>query len=110
MCTICNVVEKAALVFSLKLNSGHKLHCPWVDNACDEKLAQFPPTSPLDLVNNYKNRCASLLQLLELPVISSTAIDYMKTPLLEHFLNCPPTLNECEEVLPVLYYQVCSTT
>ncbi|PWA64270.1 C3HC zinc finger-like protein [Artemisia annua] len=98
-------VEKAALVFSLKLNNGHKLHCPWVDNACDEKLAQFPPTSPLDLVNNYKNRCASLLQLLELPVISSAVIDYMKTPLLEHFLNCPPTLNECEEVLPVLYYQ-----
>ncbi|KAJ0890078.1 putative Zinc finger, C3HC [Helianthus annuus] len=35
-------VEKAASVFSLKLNSGHKLLCPWVDNACDEKLAQFP--------------------------------------------------------------------
>lgn len=98
-------VEKAASVFSLKLNNGHKLLCPWVDNACDAKLAQFPPTSPADLVDNYKKHCASLSQLSELPVISSTAIDYMKSPLLLHFLNCTPTLNECEEVLPVLYYQ-----
>nr|XP_043614615.1 uncharacterized protein LOC122586697 [Erigeron canadensis] len=98
-------VEKAASVFSLKLNSGHKLLCPWVDNACDEKLAQFPPTSPADLVGNYKKRYASLLQLLELPVISSTAIDYMRSPLLEHFLQCPPTLDECGEALPVSYFQ-----
>ncbi|KAI3761250.1 hypothetical protein L1987_51662 [Smallanthus sonchifolius] len=91
-------VEKAALVFSLKLNNGHKLLCPWVDNACDEKLAQFPPTSPADLVDNYKKRCASLLQLLELPVIVST-------PLLERFLKCPPTLDECEQVSHVMYYQ-----
>ncbi|KAK9066618.1 hypothetical protein SSX86_013941 [Deinandra increscens subsp. villosa] len=98
-------VEKAASVFSLKLNNGHKLLCPWVDNACDEKLAQFPPSSPADLVDNYKKRCASLLQLSELPVISSTAISYMTTPLLEQFLNCPPTLDESEQVSPVLYYQ-----
>lgn len=103
---LCNIVEKAASVFSLKLNNGHKLLCPWVDNACDEKLAQFPPTSHAELVDNFKKRCASLLQLLELPVISSTAIDYMRSPLLEHFLKCPPTLDECEEVSPVLYYQV----
>ncbi|KAJ8553405.1 hypothetical protein K7X08_024083 [Anisodus acutangulus] len=25
-------VDKAALVFSLKLDSGHKLLCPWIDN------------------------------------------------------------------------------
>ncbi|KVI06472.1 uncharacterized protein LOC112508744 isoform X2 [Cynara cardunculus var. scolymus] len=113
-------VEKAASVFSLKLNNGHKLLCPWVDNACDEKLAQFPPTSPADLVDSYKKRCASVLQLLELPVISSTAIDHMSSPLLEHFLKSPPALeyvnghdnvsargfgDEREEVLPVLYYQ-----
>ncbi|KAL8230769.1 hypothetical protein R6Q57_000547 [Mikania cordata] len=98
-------VENAASVFSLKLNNGHKLLCPWVDNACDEKLAQFPPSSPADLVDNYKKRCALLLQLLELPVISSTAINYMGTPLLEHFLNCPPTLDESEQVSTALYYQ-----
>lgn len=108
-------VENAASVFSLKLNNGHKLLCPWVDNACDEKLAQFPPSSLVDLVDNYKKRCASLLQLLELPVISSTAISYMSGPLMEHFLKYPPTLENVygsdngsgtgEEVLPVLYYQ-----
>ncbi|KAL7606517.1 hypothetical protein Lser_V15G18595 [Lactuca serriola] len=107
-------VENAASVFSLKLNNGHKLLCPWVDNACDEKLAQFPPSSSLDLVDNYKKRCASLLQLLELPVISSTAINYMWSPLLENFLKNSPTLENVygsdnasttgEEVFPVLYY------
>lgn len=100
----------------MKLNNGHKLLCPWVDNACDEKLAQFPPSSSLDLVDNYKKRCASLLQLLELPVISSTAINYMWSPLLENFLKNSPTLENVygsdnvsttgEEVFPVLYYQV----
>ncbi|KAL4584180.1 hypothetical protein LXL04_008772 [Taraxacum kok-saghyz] len=90
-------VENAASVFSIKLNNGHKLLCPWVDNACDEKLAQFPPTSQLNLVDDYKTRCASLLQLLELPVISSSAINHMQDPLLEHFLKNPPTLD--------MYYQ-----
>ncbi|XP_076888877.1 uncharacterized protein LOC143539446 [Bidens hawaiensis] len=98
-------VENAASVFSLKLNNGHKLLCPWVDNACDEKLAQFPPASPVDLVDNYKKRCDLLLQLLELPVVSSTATNYMSTPLLEHFLKCPPTLDESGQASPVLYYQ-----
>ncbi|KAI3521887.1 hypothetical protein L1887_11362 [Cichorium endivia] len=108
-------VENAASVFSLKLNNGHKLLCPWVDNACDEKLAQFPPSSLVDLVDNYKKRCSSLLQLLELPVISSTAISYMSGPLMEHFLKYPPTLENVygsdngsgtvEENFPVLYYQ-----
>nr|GEW50055.1 hypothetical protein [Tanacetum cinerariifolium] len=28
-----------------------------------------------------------------------------KNALLDHFLNCPPTLNDCEEVFPVMYYQ-----
>ncbi|KAK6921095.1 LOW QUALITY PROTEIN: Zinc finger, C3HC-like [Dillenia turbinata] len=67
-------VEKAALVFSLKLDNGHKLLCPWTDNACDEALAQFPPT------------LASLL-LSALPIISSSAIDFMQSPQLETFLG-----------------------
>lgn len=112
-------VDKAALVFSLKLNSGHKVHCPWVDNACEEALAQFPPTTTVDLVDNYKKRFARLLQLVALPVISSTAIDYMRNPQLEHFLDGSSTIelgnkstdasiteylgDECEAI--VLYYQ-----
>ncbi|KAK3225592.1 hypothetical protein Dsin_005454 [Dipteronia sinensis] len=66
-------VEKAALVFSLKLDNGHKLLCPWIDNACDETLAQFPPTPPPVLVDKFRERSSTLLQLLALPVISSSA-------------------------------------
>ncbi|KAK3014437.1 hypothetical protein RJ639_008065 [Escallonia herrerae] len=80
-------IGKAALIFSLKLDNGHKLLCPWVDNACDKMLAQFPPSPPAVLVDNYKKRCSDLLQLLALPVISSSAIDYMRSPQLEHLLN-----------------------
>ncbi|CAK9147844.1 unnamed protein product [Ilex paraguariensis] len=112
-------VEKAALVFSLKLDNGHKLLCPWVDNACDETLAQFPPTQSADLVENYQRRCSALLQLFALPMISSSAIDYMRSPLLENFLGVSSTLeygnksvdvsriegNEFEEASSILYYQ-----
>ncbi|KAL8124159.1 hypothetical protein AgCh_011968 [Apium graveolens] len=80
-------VEKAANVFSLKLDNGHKIFCPWVDNACDEALAQFPPTTSTILVDDYKKRYAALLQLSALPVISSSAIDFMKSPQLDDFIK-----------------------
>ncbi|KAE8694718.1 C3HC zinc finger-like, putative isoform 2 [Hibiscus syriacus] len=81
--------EKAASVFSLKLDSGHKLICPWIDNACDEKLAEFPPTVPADLVDKFRARSNSLFQLIALPVISSSAIESMRSPQLEEFLRQP---------------------
>ncbi|XP_058227132.1 uncharacterized protein LOC131335679 isoform X2 [Rhododendron vialii] len=80
-------VEKAALVFSLKLDNGHKQLCPWIDNTCDEKLSQFPPTPAAVLVDEYKKRFSVLLQLLALPEISFSAIDYMRSPQLENFLR-----------------------
>jgi len=82
-------VEKAALVFSLKLDNGHKLLCPWIDNACSETLARFPPTTPEILVENFREHCFALLQLSALPRISSSAIAYIKSqsPLLEDFLG-----------------------
>ncbi|KAK7292118.1 hypothetical protein RIF29_07829 [Crotalaria pallida] len=80
-------VEKAALVFSLKLDNGHKLLCPWVDNACNETLARFPPTPPPVLVDNFRERCSALLQLSALPHISSSAVQYMQSPLLQDFLG-----------------------
>lgn len=104
--------------------------CPWIDNLCDEKLAFFPPTPPPALVNSYKERSAILLRLRALPVISSSAIDYMKSSQLEHFLsqsmNPSVTLNngirladnprsknltcapEDASATANLYYQVCS--
>ncbi|KAK7330215.1 hypothetical protein VNO77_24402 [Canavalia gladiata] len=82
-------VEKAALVFSLKLDNGHKLLCPWIDNACNETLARFPPSTPQILVDSFRERCSDLLQLLALPSISSSAIDYLQSHslLLEDFLG-----------------------
>lgn len=114
-------VEKAASVFSLKLENGHKLLCPWIDNACAETLAQFPPMPAPELVSGYKERCSALLTLSALPVISSSAIDCMRSPQLEHFLkqssmrDCGSGStdtsqteylgNECEAVSSNLYYQ-----
>ncbi|XWS36936.1 hypothetical protein CRYUN_Cryun19dG0000400 [Craigia yunnanensis] len=82
-------VEKAALVFSLKLDNGHKLLCPWIDNACHERLAEFPPTMPADLVDKFRERYYSFFQFLALPVISSSAIEFMRSPQLEEFLKQP---------------------
>lgn len=79
-------IEKAALVFSLKLDNGHKLHCQWIDNVCDEMLAQFPPTPDLALVDGYRQRFSSLSQLTALPVISSSFIDLIKSQQLEQLL------------------------
>jgi hypothetical protein len=56
------VVEKGAAVFSLKLDTGHKLLCPWIDNICDESLALFPPTPSPVLVENYYECFSSLLR------------------------------------------------
>lgn len=80
-------VEKLAAVFSLKLDKGHKLLCPWNDNICDETLVQFPPTPPPVLVDKFKERCSALLQLSFLPVISSSAKEHMRTPQLEKILE-----------------------
>lgn len=82
-------MDKAAAVFSLKLDSGHKLLCPWIDNICEESLALFPPTPPLVLIRNYEDCISDLLQLSSLPKISSSALGYMKKqePRLEEFLE-----------------------
>ncbi|KAK4775297.1 hypothetical protein SAY86_010232 [Trapa natans] len=80
-------VEKAALVFSLKLDNGHKLFCPWIDNTCDETLAQFPPTTPQVLADQYRERSTLLAHLLALPVISLSAIKFIRSPQLDQFLQ-----------------------
>ncbi|WVZ69800.1 hypothetical protein U9M48_018530 [Paspalum notatum var. saurae] len=84
-------VEKAAAVFSLKLDTGHKLLCPWIDNICDESLALFPPTPPPVLAENYYECFSSLLRLLALPRISCSSLEFMqkRSPQLEQFLSEP---------------------
>ncbi|XP_020571916.1 uncharacterized protein LOC110018814 [Phalaenopsis equestris] len=82
-------VEKAAAVFSLKLDNGHKLLCPWIDNACDESLSYFPSSPSHVLVEGFRERFHALLRLTALPVISSTFIDCMSSHRLDHFLSAP---------------------
>ncbi|MBA0732072.1 hypothetical protein Gogos_016185 [Gossypium gossypioides] len=77
----------------LKLDSGHKLLCPWIDNTCDERLAEFPPSVPADLVDKFRARSDSLFQLIALPVISSLASEFMRSPELEQFLRQPLMLD-----------------
>lgn len=91
-------VDKVALVFSLKLDSGHKLLCPWIDNVCDEKLADFPPTATVVLVDQYKIRHSALSQLAALPVISPKAIDFLRNPQLEQFLRESVTVERDESM------------
>ncbi|KAK9106833.1 hypothetical protein Syun_022844 [Stephania yunnanensis] len=114
-------IEKAAAVFSLKLNDGHKMLCPWIDNACDETLSQFPPTPAPALIDSYYKRFSALLQLSALPIISSSSVDRMKSPQFEHFLEqfelpgffhgtvqtrrVEPLGNEHEAISANLYYQ-----
>ncbi|VFQ78890.1 unnamed protein product [Cuscuta campestris] len=80
-------VDKAASVFSLKLDSGHKLLCPWVDNACDEKLAAFPQMASTLLVDEYISRFSAIEQLVALPVISLSVVNYLRSDQLEDFLK-----------------------
>ncbi|KAL0311316.1 UNVERIFIED_CONTAM: Nuclear-interacting partner of ALK [Sesamum angustifolium] len=82
-----SLVEKAAMVFSLKLDSGHKLLCPWINNACMEDIAKFPIVSRADLIEDYKKRLFSLSQLIALPVILPVAIDNIVCSQLEQFLR-----------------------
>ncbi|XP_051147816.1 uncharacterized protein LOC127262976 [Andrographis paniculata] len=84
-------VGKAAMVFSLKLESGHKLLCPWINNICTEELARFPILSSDSLIEDYKKRFLSLSHLLALPVILPAAIACLRSSQLEHFLRECPT-------------------
>ena len=76
-------------MFSLKLDKGHKLLCPWIDNVCDEMLSQFPPMPPPVLVDKFKEHWSTLLQLSALPVISSSAIEHMRSPQFEQIFEQP---------------------
>ncbi|XP_057804949.1 uncharacterized protein LOC131020258 isoform X2 [Salvia miltiorrhiza] len=91
-------VEKAAMVFSLKLESGHNLLCPWTNNSCAEELAQFPNLSGASLIEDYKGRFLSLSQLIALPVIAPMTIDDLRTSQLEQFLSDSSSLG-CHEPL-----------
>lgn len=110
------------MVFSLKLEGGHNLLCPWTNNSCAEELAQFPVLSKASLIEDYKGRILSLSQLIALPVIGPVSIDDLRASQLEKFLSDSSSLcyqeplessgTESSGHVPatsssILYYQVC---
>ncbi|KAM7259135.1 hypothetical protein ACFE04_014876 [Oxalis oulophora] len=70
--------DDAGEVFAAKLDTGHKVACPWRGNSCPESLAQFPPTPQSALIGGYKDRCDGLLQFQILPIIVTSAIEKMQ--------------------------------
>ncbi|ERN07763.1 uncharacterized protein LOC18435993 [Amborella trichopoda] len=86
--------EKAAAVFSLKLDHGHKPLCPWKDNICEESLAHFPRVPVPTLIKSYRKRFDALAHLSSLPIVSSSAIDCMRDPQLDIFLSQSPPLEK----------------
>lgn len=68
----------AAEGFAEKLDSGHKVTCPWKGNCCADSLVQFPPTPVSALIGSYKDRCDGLLQFPCLPLVAASAIEFMK--------------------------------
>uniref|UniRef100_A0A6N2L6N1 C3HC-type domain-containing protein n=1 Tax=Salix viminalis TaxID=40686 RepID=A0A6N2L6N1_SALVM len=85
--------EKAALVFSLKLDNGHKLLCPWIDNTCDERLAEFPPTPPQVLVEKFSEQFLGQSPTLEFGNTSGNLSQIQ-------FLG-----NDCDAGFANLYYE-----
>ncbi|KAI0501344.1 hypothetical protein KFK09_016288 [Dendrobium nobile] len=71
-------VDHDGEAFTEKLDSGHKVTCPWKGNCCADSLVQFPPTPASALIGSYKDRCDGLLQFPCLPLIASSAIETMK--------------------------------
>lgn len=85
----CDEAQSASEAFAEKLDTSHRVTCPWKGNSCSESLAQFPPTLPSALIGGYNDRREALLLLSALPVISGSAIDRMKLcrgPQIDHIL------------------------
>ncbi|KAL6538289.1 hypothetical protein OROGR_012277 [Orobanche gracilis] len=64
--------------FAKKLDEGHLVTCPWIENCCTESLVQFPPTPPSALIGGYKDRCDGLLQFPSLPLVAASAIEQIR--------------------------------
>ncbi|KAL3821302.1 hypothetical protein ACJIZ3_007207 [Penstemon smallii] len=64
--------------FAKRLDEGHTVNCPWIENCCAESLVQFPPTPPSALIGGYKDRCDGLLQFPSLPIVAASAIEQMR--------------------------------
>nr|CAB3492974.1 unnamed protein product [Digitaria exilis] len=70
-------VANAGEAFAEQLDAAHQNSCPWRGNSCADSLVQLHLTQSA-LIGGFKDRCDGLLQFTSLPVIASSAIEYMR--------------------------------
>ena len=66
-------VAQAAAKFAERLDTGHEASCPWLGNACDASVAQFPPLARPPVLAGFQERLAALGRLDALPPIAPAA-------------------------------------
>lgn len=57
-----------------RLDAGHEANCPWLGNACDASVAQFPPLARTPVLAGFQERAVALGRLDALPPIAPAAI------------------------------------
>ncbi|KAE8704483.1 C3HC zinc finger-like, putative isoform 2 [Hibiscus syriacus] len=60
---------------------------PKIDNVCDERLAEFPPAVPANLVDKFRARSNSLFQLMALPAQKIISLCGWEPCLLPYVVN-----------------------
>ena len=56
-----------------RLDAGHEASCPWLGNACDASVAQFPPLARPPVLAGFQERAEALGRLDALPPIAPAA-------------------------------------
>ncbi|KAK9846448.1 hypothetical protein WJX81_004029 [Elliptochloris bilobata] len=66
-------VERAGAVFAERLDQGHDASCPWLGNACDPSVAQFPPLARPVVLADFEERLRAIGGLVALPPVAPAA-------------------------------------
>lgn len=65
--------RQAGAAFAERLDQGHDASCPWLGNACDPSVAQFPPLARPAALAGFKERLQALAGLDVLPPVAPAA-------------------------------------
>ncbi len=64
---------QAGAAFAERLDQGHDASCPWLGNACDPSVAQFPPLARPAALAGFEERLQALAGLDVLPPVAPAA-------------------------------------
>lgn len=64
---------QAGVKFAERLDQGHEASCPWLGNACDPSVAQFPPLAQQVVLAGFTERLQAFGSLDVLPPIAPAA-------------------------------------